>query len=439
MKMKFKRIKGPVGLVTLLVLLLSVSLTSCSAYYSSLWDAYDDSTDSSESTDNGATTPEEDSITNSVTNNITIEAGEQGTAAATAAGLRSAVSIYCAFTTTSGGSAPWNPMPNTQSYYTTGSGVLYQVESDGSAFVITNYHVVYDSSSDTANHISDQIYLYLYGLEDEAYAIPASYVGGSANYDIAILRIDQSEVLKNAIASGSAAAVTIGNSDEIVPGETTIAIGNPSATGLSGISVTKGIVSVDSEYITMTAADNSGEVSFRVIRTDAPVNSGNSGGGLYNDRGELIGIVNAKINSSSLENIGYAIPSNVARAIADNIIDYCYGTDCETVMRGLLGITVTTSGMSTAYDPETGRLIRSEEVTVYEVTSGGLGESILQAGDVIKSITIGDQTVEVTRQYHLIDAMLDVRAGDTVSMRIVRNGEEMTVSTTMTEDCLAAY
>ena len=207
------------------------------------------------------------------------------------------------------------------------------------AFVITNYHVVYDSDSDTDNHVSDQIYLYLYGMEDEAYAIPATYVGGSANYDIAVLRVEQSEVLKSAVDSGSAAAVTVGDSDVVLPGETAIAIGNPSATGLSGLSVTRGIVSVDSEYITMTAADDSGEVSFRVIRIDAPVNSGNSGGGLYNDAGELIGIVNAKINSVELESIGYAIPSNVARAIADNIIDYCYGADCETVMRGMLGTT----------------------------------------------------------------------------------------------------
>ena len=254
-----------------------------------------------------------------------------------------------------------------------------------------------------------------------------------------MLRVEQSEVLKCAVDSGSAAAVTVGDSDVVLPGETAIAIGNPSATGLSGLSVTRGIVSVDSEYITMTAADDSGEVSFRVIRIDAPVNSGNSGGGLYNDAGELIGIVNAKINSVELESIGYAIPSNVARAIADNIIDYCYGADCETVMRGMLGITVTTTGLSTAYDTETGRLLRTEEITVYEVTPGGLGEDILQAGDVICSISVGDRTVEVTRQYHLTDAMLDVRVGDTVSLRIVRDGDEMTVSTVMTEECLAAY
>ena len=165
---------------------------------------------------------------------------------------------------------------------------------------------MYDSNSNTDNHISDKIYIYLYGLESEAYAIPATYVGGSANYDIAVLRVDKNDILLDAIETGAAMAVTVANSDELTPGMTTIAIGNPSSSDadLGGISVTKGIVSVDSEYITMSAIDTSGEVQFRVIRIDAPVNSGNSGGGLFNDKGELIGIVNAKISSSSVENIG---------------------------------------------------------------------------------------------------------------------------------------
>ncbi len=235
------------------------------------------------------------------------------------------------------------------------------------------------------------------------------------------------------------APVTVADLDAIAPGMTTIAIGNPAADELGGLSVTSGIVSVDSEYITMTAGDSSGEVSFRVIRTDAPVNPGNSGGGMYSDKGELVGIVNAKIADSDIENIGYALPSNVVRAVADNIIDYCHGTDCESVMRGLLGITIQTTGYSTAYDAELGLLLRREEISVYEVTAGGLGENILKADDVVKSITIGETTITVTRQHHLIDAMLDVRVGDTVTLSIVRDGQEMTVSTIITEDCLSAY
>lgn len=436
-------------LLTLLLLVTAISLTSC-AYVSSLYDLTDateqsatDGTGEIESTDGVQTnTDSESNIIQNVTNNtVTVEGTNSNVAYATAAGLRSAVSIYCTFEKTTGGTNPWNPTPSTSSYYTAGSGVIYRLETDGSAFIVTNHHVVYDSGSNTENKVSDKIYVYLYGLESEAYAIPATYVGGSANYDIAVLRVDQSDVLKDAIASGAASAVTLGEQNEIVPGMTTIAIGNPSASDadLGGLSVTQGIVSVDSEYITMTAADGSGQVEFRVIRTDTPVNSGNSGGGLFNDKGELVGIVNAKIMSSDLENIGYAIPIGVVRGVADNIIDYCYGQECESVMRGLLGITVTTSALSTSYDSESGTFVKNEEITVYEVSAGGLGEEILKANDMIKSITVGEKTVVITRQYHLIDVMLDVRVGDTVSLVIVRDGTEMTVSTTITEESLAAY
>ena len=108
-------------------------------------------------------------------------------------------------------------------------------------------------------------------------------------------------------------------------------------------------------------------------------------------------------------------------------------------MRGLLDITVTANALSTKYNTETGILERYEQIVVHEVNAGGLGAAILKAGDILKSITVGDKTIEITRQYHLIDAMLDVRVGDTVSMTIVRNGEEMTVSTVITEGCLVAY
>lgn len=354
-------------------------------------------------------------------NNVTINTQGGNLAYGANEGIRSIVSIYC---THSGGIFG--------SSGATGSGIIYKINSEGDAFVITNYHVVHNSSSG----ISEKIELYLYGMEYTDYTIPATYVGGSMNYDIAILRVENSEVLKKAYESGSAQAVKIADSDKISVGQETIAIGNPQG---QGISVTTGVISVDSEYIDMTGSDGKTAVSFRVMRTDTPVNSGNSGGGFFNAKGELIGVVNAKIINSDVENIGYAIPSNVARAIADNIIDYCYGKECKTVMRGILGITVIANSLSTYYDETTGMVVRVEEIAVHDVTAGGLGSKMFQTGDIIKSVTIGDKEIEITRQHHLIDAMLDVRVGDTVTNVIVRNGEEMTVSTVITEDCLAAY
>ena len=382
---------------------------------------------------------ETDSVQQIIQNNtVTIVGGQTNVAYAAASGLRSAVSVYCFYTQTTGGNSFWTPTPTTKTYYSAGSGVIYTLEEGGSAFVVTNFHVVYDGSSDSADGISEEIYLYLYGMESDKYAIPATFVGGSAKYDLAVLRVEQSEILKAAMASGSAIAATVGDSDSLMPGQTSIAIGNPASEDLEGLSVTCGVISVDSEYIVMNAVDNSGEAEFRVIRIDTPVNPGNSGGGLYNDKGELIGIVNAKTVITNVESIGYAIPSNVVRAVADNIIDHCYGKDCKRVMRGTLGISVAVTGLSTYYDSDLGVLRCCEEISVYEVTAGGLGAEILQAGDLILSITVGNRTVEVTRQHHLIDAMLDARIGAEISLKILRNGETLTVSTVITEASMTA-
>ncbi len=373
-----------------------------------------------------------------IQNDITINGDKSDVSYAAAAGLRSAVSIYCNF-----GSASSDFWGESSQFYTTGSGVIYKVNAEGDAFIITNFHVVYDTESSTSNGISTDISVFLYGMEADEYAIKATYVGGSANYDIAILRVDNSAVLRNAFARGAAAPVKIANSDLVFPGEASIAIGNPSSDDIRGLSVTTGIVSVDSEYITMTAADESGLVSFRVIRTDTPVNSGNSGGGLYNEKGELIGIVNAKSALTEIENIGYAIPSNVVRAIADNIIDYCYGTANENVMRGMLGVSVNVVGYTTEYDTASGMLIRHESIAIASVEKGKLADGMLQVGDVVKTLKIGDgneaKETEVYRMHHLIDSMLDVRIGDTVYMTVIRNDKEITVSTTITSECLEKY
>ena len=247
-----------------------------------------------------------------------------------------------------------------------------------------------------------------------------------------MLQIDNSDIIK----ASDACEVEVADSDKIVVGDTAIAIGN--AQGY-GISTSFGIVSVDSEYITMTAADGSTTVSFRVMRTDTAVNSGNSGGGLYDDKGNLIGIVNAKIVDDGVENIGYAIPSNVTVSIAENIIDYCHGTEEDRVQRALLGITVSTSDSKAIYHSETGSFTIEETVSVYEVTEGSLADGILQAEDILVSATVNGNTTEITRQYHIIDMMLDVRVGDIVTLKILRASEENTVSITITEDCLTAY
>lgn len=347
-------------------------------------------------------------------------------------GLKSIVSVYCKHTIVVN---TWFGQ-QTQQSQSAGSGVIYQTESDGSAYIITNHHVVYDNDSSTQNKISNDINVYLYGMEGSAYAIPATYVGGSLNYDIAVLRVESNSILKNAVERGVVAAVEFADSNSIRAGQTSIAIGNPEA---EGISVTCGIVSVDSEYIEMTAVDEKTQISLRVIRTDTAVNGGNSGGGLFDDTGKLIGIVNAKSGDNSVENIAYAIPCNVAKAIADNIIYYNSTRNTQCVMRVLLNITVQTSGLYTEIDEQTGFITKVEQVKIASVSANSIVKDKLQEGDIINSVTIGSTTTQITRQYQFIDTLLNARVGNDVTINFTRNGESKTVTVTITENCLAKY
>ena len=263
---------------------------------------------------------------------ITVNSSESGDIIAASKALLSSVSIICKFSKFSGLTIGGGNQK--EDYYSAGSGVIYKLDKEsGAAYIITNYHVVFDTEANTANHISSDISVYLYGQEYSNYVMKASYVGGSMLYDLAVLKIENSTVLMES----SAIAADFADSDELSVLEKAIAIGNPEGNGLSA---TVGYINVDSEYIEMLASDSKTTMELRVIRTDAAVNHGNSGGGLYNARGELIGIVNAKMADDSIDNIGYAIPSNVARAIADNVIYYCDGSSRECVYRVLLGIQV---------------------------------------------------------------------------------------------------
>lgn len=309
-----------------------------------------------------------------------------------------------------------------KSYTAAGSGVIYRLDKTaGDAYIITNQHVVYDAASLTDDHISDDISIYLHG---SAAAIPATYVGGSVDYDIAVLRVQNNAQLKGSAAE----AVMPTDTSALAVGSTALVVGNPEG---AGISATAGVISVDSETIIMSAIDDSGSMQeFRVIRVDAAVNSGNSGGGLYNAKGELIGIVNAKIISSSIENIGYAIPANVAIAVAQNIID-----NGGAFRRCVLRVTPTGEDTKLIYDQETLQASITETVKISEVTAGGVGEEIgLLKGDKIVSIRIGDRDlVHVTRTFHVIDEMLNARVGDTVEITVKRQDAETTLRATVTE------
>lgn len=351
------------------------------------------------------------------------ENGQNGTGSsmrtAVATALRSSVSVYCTGSRVDG--------------YSAGSGVIYRLDKEqGEAFIITNYHVVYSKEAGTKNGIWEDIEVYLYGGQLEGLELKAEYVGGSQNYDIAVLHVTDSDVLRQS----HAAAVTVADSDLVLPGQTAIAVGNAEG---EGIAATAGIVSVDSEHITMTSADETTQVDHRVMRIDTAVNHGNSGGGLFNDQGQLIGIVNAKIIDEDVESIGYAIPGRVAIGAAQNIIDYCYGTQCETVMRPMLGITIINSDSRGVYDEATGLMHIEQTVSVHEVSRTSPVKGQIMVDDVLLAISINGEKREITRQHHVIDYMLWARVGDTVELTVLRDSQELTFSFTITDDYLTAY
>lgn len=354
--------------------------------------------------------------------NVDIDGNSNDASFAVAKGLRSAVSVQCTHNV-------YNKYGMLSTASAAGSGVIYKLDKESnSAFIVTNFHVVFDENSINDNGIADSIYVYLYGSEYGDMKIPATYVGGSNNYDIAVLRVDNCEYLNNNVFLEA----TLANSDETYVGQSAIAVGNPDG---AGISASYGIISVYSEHITLNIG---GTVSLRVMRIDTPVNSGNSGGGLYNEKGELIGIVNAKTGDESLENIGYAIPSNIVKAVADNIIDHCYGTELERVQRALLGITVSISD-SKAYLTEDGHVKVKETVFITDVSKTGIAYGIHKVNDVLVSAKLNNNEIKITKQHQIIDFLLNARVGDTLYVTVERDGELVELEIPITKEAINEY
>jgi len=367
---------------------------------------------------------------------------------ATATAIQSAVSIWCEFTTTN--------------YYNIkdvslacGAGVIYQM-NDTYSYILTNYHVVYYSACNTPNNIARRIHIFQYGTSEHVYktgekntdgypkigygdgAIEAEFVGGAMNYDIAVLKVKTAKLLQ---FNPQVSAVSIAKSYELA--DTAIAIGNPE---MEGISVTSGIISVLSENITMTGADDITPCKFRVMRIDVAVNGGNSGGGLFNLQGELIGIVNAKVVDNSIENIAYALPYDNVTAVANNLIYYYeQNNQPSQVQAAYLNVTFVAENNRAIYNPATKKTTLKEDIVVNNVNlknanNGiGLGYYIgLQTGDVVKSIQINDEVYFLNKMHQLGDLLLTIRPGDKFLITVERNLIETQVGITTDKGILSS-
>ena len=271
-----------------------------------------------------------------------------------------------------------------------GSGVI--ISSDG--YILTCAHVVSGASQITVT-IGDTDYT-------------ATVVGKDDTSDVAVLKID---------ATGLTPA-TVGDSDSLSVGDSVLAVGNP--LGQLGGTVTSGIVSALNRSVTIRGTSSTNTMS--LIQMDASVSPGNSGGGLFNMNGELIGLVNAKSSSSDAEGLGFAIPINDAIQVAQDLLENGYVSGRPYM--GITYIAVTDAQTAAQFN------VNAYGVYVVDVVQGGPADKAgLKVGDRIVSI---DGT-EIAQKDDLGTLMQQHTAGDTLSITVARDGQMQTVSLTLGE------
>lgn len=282
-----------------------------------------------------------------------------------------------------------------------GSGVI--ISSDG--YILTNNHVVNSSSSNSSSFYelgkATKITVTLYNDTTE---YEAKIIGTDSETDLAVIKIDKTDLT----------SATLGDSSTVQVGEWCMAIGNP--LGMQS-SVTTGTISALNREVT----DSDGKI-YKVIQTDAAINSGNSGGALVNSNGEVIGINSIKASGTGVEGLGFAIPINSTKSIYSDLIKY------NKVIRpyiGIAGIDITDEVIKNnpTYKLVKGVYIRSIEDFSPAQKAG------LKAGDII---TKADGT-EVDSVATLNEIKNKHNVGDTMELTINRDGNEQTITVTLAE------
>ena len=299
-----------------------------------------------------------------------------------------------------------------------GSAVFFAEDNTlGFSYLVTCFHVIEDAYS-----------FYITDSDGDSYE--AYLVGGYEDEDLAVL----------AIKTPNDEEITYANffldSDTLKLGSTVICIGNPLGT-LPG-SVSKGVVSYNNRKITVDTYKTQS-----LIQTDVAINSGNSGGGLFNTAGALIGIVSAKYSSSSIEGLGFAIPSNTVRdAVLKLLSTAKYDTANEVWYQGYYegdyeyGFTISIGTYQSGYGYNATRQIVAY-ISDVESNSSYTGTS-LNENDIIKSISIDykDENKTDSNLYSfssLTDIMdylyySDINIGDTISFVVTRSNKEIEVT-----------
>ena len=271
-----------------------------------------------------------------------------------------------------------------------GSGFI--LTQDG--YILTNYHVV---------ESSDSIKVTTY----DGTSYDAQLIGYDESNDIAVLKVDANDLTP----------VVLGDSDSVSVGDSVVAIGNP--LGELTFSLTAGAISALDRPVTLSSG-----TTMNLMQTDCAINSGNSGGALFNMYGEVIGITNAKYSSSSssseasIDNIGFAIPINQVRSIVESIIQNGY------IVKPYIGVSVSdVSSESQSYGLPQGAAVRSV------VENSPAAEAGLQENDIITAAN-GEA---ITGSNDLVKLVKAASAGDTLELTVYRQGQTLTVTLTVGE------
>ena len=271
------------------------------------------------------------------------------------------------------------------------SGSGFIITEDG--YIVTNYHVI-----EGANSVKVTTY------DNTQY--DAEIVGSDESNDIAVLKIDASGLTP----------VTLGDSEALNVGDDVVAIGNP--LGELTFTLTSGVVSAMDRQIT-----TSNSVMMNLIQTDCAINSGNSGGALFNMYGEVVGVTNAKYSSNSsteasIDNIGFAIPINTVQDIITSIIENGY------VVKPYIGVSVETvsSDMTGSGIPE-GAVVRAVNEDSPAEKAG------LKENDIITKVN--DDTIKSSND--LVSKIRKTAKGDKLTLTVYRKGEELTIDLTVDE------
>ena len=275
------------------------------------------------------------------------------------------------------------------------SGSGFILTNDG--YIVTNYHVIEGAES-------IQVTTY----DNSAYE--AKLIGYDESSDVAVLKTDAKGLTP----------VTLGDSDNMNVGDSVVAIGNP--LGELTFSLTSGSVSALNRKITIS------NTAMNLIQTDCAINSGNSGGALFNSHGEVIGITNAKYSSSgnssgaSIDNIGFAIPMNSVRSIITSIIEKGY------IEKVYIGITISSQNTDSRSRRGQSGSGSAQSVTVASVESDSpASKAGLQEGDIITELN-GEK---ITKTTEITSFLLTAKAGDVITLTINRDGETMKIKVTL--------